>query len=213
MKPFSLVALATLLAACAGTPPPPDWQLNAKGSLERASSAYLRGDSRMEAAEFARTRQEVTSTARTDWVARAELYRCATRVASLDFEPCTAYDALATDAAAPEQAYARYLAGQASAADQALLPAPHQNTSDANLASIADPLSRLVAAGVLFRTHRATPQTIEQAIDTASGQGWRRPLLAWLKVAQQRAQSAGASDEAAKVQRRINLLLGDNPKR
>jgi hypothetical protein len=207
------IVVTVLLAACAGKPPPPDWQLNAKGSLERAASAYLRGDSRIEAAEFSRARAEVASTARTDWLARAELYRCAMRVASLDFEPCSAYEALAADAAPPEQAYARYLAGQASAADAALLPGAHQNPSDASLPGIEDPLSRLVAAGVLFRSSRATPQTITQAIDTASAQGWRRPLLAWLKVAQQRAQSAGAADEAARLQRRIDLLVTESTKR
>jgi hypothetical protein len=213
MKLFVVASLAVLLSACAGKPPPPDWQLNAKGSLERAATAYLRGDSRIEAAEFARARTEVASTARTDWLARAELYRCATRVASLDFEPCSAYDALAKDAAPAEQAYARYLAGQASSADQALLPPAHQSASDTALGGIDDPLSRLVAAGVLFRSNRATPQTINQAIETASNQGWRRPLLAWLKVAQQRAQSAGASDETQRLQRRIDLLLGQNAAR
>ena len=36
-----LIALA--LAACGNTPPAPDWQMNAKRSMERAQSAYLEG--------------------------------------------------------------------------------------------------------------------------------------------------------------------------
>ena len=45
-----------------------------------------------------------------------------TRVAALVFEPCAGFQALAQDAAPTEQAYARYLAGQALVADAALLP-------------------------------------------------------------------------------------------
>jgi hypothetical protein len=78
---------------------------------------------------------------------------------------------------------------------------------DAALAGIADPMARLVAAGVLFRRGLATPGTITLAIDTASARGWRRPLLAWLQVQLQRAQAAGAADEVARIQRRIDVVL------
>jgi hypothetical protein len=77
---------------------------------------------------------------------------------------------------------------------------------DAALKEIKDPLSQLVAAGVLFQTGRATPTTIALATDTASAQGWRRPLLAWLLVQAQRADQAGAGDEAARIRRRIAVV-------
>jgi hypothetical protein len=201
------------LAACSSTPPPPDWQMNAKGSVERAAEAWLSGDSRIEAAEFARARAEVARTGRPDLVARVELLRCATRVAALDLAPCTGFEAMAQDATPAEQAYARYLAGTAQAADAALLPEVHRplavgsTAPDSTLAAIEDPLSRLVAAGVLLRRNQATPGVIAQAVEIASAQGWRRPLLAWLKVAQQRAQAGGAVDEVARLQRRMDLIL------
>ena len=209
---FAVSVLA--LAACGNNPPVPEWQMNAKGSADRAAEAWLSGDSRVEAAEFARARSEVSRTARPDLLARIELLRCAARAAALDFEPCTGFDALASDAAPAEQAYARYLKGAAQAADAPLLPEAHRGlvgatvAPDAVLAGIADPMSRLVAAGVLFRRGLATPGTITQAIDTASARGWRRPLLAWLQVQLQRAQAAGAADEVARIQRRIDVVLG-----
>lgn len=204
--------VAGALAACGNTPPAPDWQMNAKASAERATQAWLTGDQRVEAAEFARARREVASTGRPDLAARVELLRCAARVAALDVEPCEGFDALAADAAPAEQAYARYLAGRSTAADAALLPEAHRPLGagsaapDAALAAIADPLSRLVAAGALFQRSQTTPGVITQAIETASAQGWRRPLLAWLKVQQARAQAAGAADEGARIQRRIDLV-------
>ena len=200
---------AALLAACGSTPPPPDWQMNAKGSAGRAAEAWLSGNARIEEVEFLRARGEVARTAQPALMARLELTRCATRVAALVFEPCAGFDAVAGDAAPAEKAYARYLAGQAGAEDAKLLPAPHQGlvgAQGADLKGIDDPLSRLIAAGVLLQRSAATPEVVASAVDTASQRGWRRPLLAWLGVQQRQAQAAGATDEAARIQRRIDLL-------
>ena len=62
------------------------------------------------------------------------------------------FEPLRQDAPAAERAYAAYLAGQAQPQDAALLPAPQRAVlaggADA-VKAVADPLSRLVAAGVL----------------------------------------------------------------
>lgn len=204
---------AALLAACAGTPPPPDWQMNAKDSLDRATAAYLAGNARLEALEFERARADLARTGRPELVARAELLRCATRVASLVFEDCSGFAALAQDATAEDRAYARYLAGTATASDAALLPPQHRDAaagtaSAQSLAALPDPLSTLVAAGAMMRRAEAPPAVMALATDTASSQGWSRPLLAWLNVQKQRADAAGDSAEAARLQRRIAVLLG-----
>ena len=197
-----------LLAACSSNPPAPDWQMNAKAASERAVAAYLVGNARIDATEQARARSEVARTGRVDLLARVELAHCAAEVASLAFGPCTKFEPLRADAAAPERAYADYLAGALAPADAALLPEAHRTVVNQNaaLAGIADPFSRLVAAGVLFETNRADPATIQAAIDTASAQGWRRPLLAWLQVQLKRVDAAGAAPEAAHLRRRIALV-------
>ena len=76
----------------------------------------------------------------------------------------------------------------------------------ASVQAIADPVARLVAAGVMFRMGRASPQVVQLAVDTASREGWRRPLLAWLGVQAERAEHAGARDEAARIRRRMDLV-------
>lgn len=215
---LAAAVLASLLAACASGPPPPDWQLDAHGAMQRATTAYLSGDARVEALEFERARMQTQRTGRADLLARVELARCATRVASLVFESCAGYAPLHTDASAAEQAYARYLEANLQAADIDRLPPQHRATAQALLAKrsgaaqaaqlqdIADPLARLVAAGVLLRAGLAHPASLEIASETASQQGWRRPLLAWLQAQETLAQQAGASDAAAGLRRRIDLL-------
>jgi hypothetical protein len=212
----SLTAAAAL-GACASGPATPQWRLDARSALAGFETAYLRGDSRVAAQEFARARSELASTGDAELVARAELTRCALQVASLEFDDCPGFGPLAQDAGPAARAYADYLAGRWQGIDPSLLPAQHRPTmaggGDAGLATIEDPVSRLVAAGALFRAGRIAPAGIAAAVDTAAANGWRRPLLAWLGVQEQRAQAAGDAAAAAAIRRRIELVLGAPPKR
>lgn len=216
-KTALIVAIAATLAACASKPAPPAWKSNAADALKGYSDAYLKGNTSIAESEFARARSEMSSTGRPDLVAHAELVRCATRVASLEYDECPGFAPLAQDATAAERAYAAYLAGRWQGLDPSLLPEQHQAVVRSGagqpagvLAAIADPLSRMVAAGALMQTGRIAPPDIGVATETASGQGWRRPLLMWLGVALKRAQAAGDTAEAARIQRRIDLALPDS---
>ncbi|MEZ5605987.1 MAG: hypothetical protein R3E52_02370 [Burkholderiaceae bacterium] len=196
------------LSACASGQKVPDWSISALGHVQRFNDAYLSGDARVARREFEQARADTARTGRPDLVARVELNRCAAQVASLDFAPCTGFDALAPDAGAAERAYARYLAGQAGAAEAPQLPPQHRAIAagGASVAAIDEPLARLIAAAVLLRQGRATPDVARQAVDTASHQGWRRPLLAWLGVQRQRAEQGGDAAEVARIQRRMDLV-------
>ena len=210
MNKIILVSLlAAGLAGCGSKPVQPEWKSNASGSLKGFSQSYLKGDTGAAEAEFKRARIEMASTGRPDLVAHAELYRCATRVASLEYDDCPGFQALAQDATASERAYAAYLAGNWQGLDAALLPDQHRAIvqGKGGIAAIVDSLSQLVAAGVLMKAGRIAPADIKAATETASMQGWRRPLLMWLGVAHKRASEAGDVAEAARIQRRIDLAL------
>lgn len=211
----SVLAAAALLVlvACSHTPPPPDWQLNARGGAERAVDAWLSGNTRVAEAEWRLAERETRRTADPTSLARFALLRCAAQVASLQIGPCEAFVPFAADAAEAERAYDRYLRAQASPADAPLLP-PAQRplvaldavALSARLPQVADPLSRLVAAGVAFQRGQASPALVAQAVDTASAQGWTRPLMAWLMVQRDLARQAGQADEVARIERRLALL-------
>ena len=118
--------------------------------------------------------------------------RCAVRAASLEFDGCPGFEKLRADAGAEELAYAEYLAGRG------------------QHAAAEDALSRLVFFGVQFNSGKATPENISTAIDLASAQGWRRPLLAWLGVQEKRAEAAGDREALERIRRRIGLVAGKN---
>ena len=182
--------LLALLAGCSGGPVPPDWQSNSHSALNAFQSYYLKGDTRAATLEFDRAVAELRSTGRGDLVARAELVRCAVRAASLEFDNCPGFEKLRADAGAEELAYADFLSGK------------NERTGT------DDPLSSLVSHGARFNSGKATPESISTAVDIASAQGWRRPLLAWLGVQEKRAEAAGDREALARIQRRIALVLG-----
>ena len=217
MKSALVLLVAALLAACSNKPPVPEWQLASHAAAERSLDAYLVGNAHVERQEFALARSALARTGRPELLARLELRRCAAQVASLVFEPCSGFEPLRRDAGAAERAYADYLAGSLAPRDAGLLPPAQRAAAAAGadasaLRGIDDPLSRLVAAGVLLRTGRATPEVLALASDTASAQGWRRPLLAWLEVQARRAEHAGATEEAGRLRRRIVLVDAATPR-
>ena len=210
----ALAAISVIaLAACSSQSPAPDWALVAESAAQKATAAYLQGQQRVEALQWQKARDAVASTGQPALAAKVELMRCAAQVASLEWNDCPAYEALAQDAAQEEQAYARYLQGRSQPADIELLPEAQRaaarqlgHAGGVSPVEIKDPLSSLVAAGVQLRSGRASPALLQQAVDTASAQGWRRPLMAWLLLQLKSEQQAGNSDKAAQLERRLKLL-------
>lgn len=215
---LSLLALCGLLAGCSSAPPPADWKMNAVSLLDHAQQSWLEGDTQTAELAMQKARDAIAQSGRIDLLARAELAACASHIASLDFSACSAYDKLAPDASADDQAYARFLAADWSRIDAKSIPAHYadlisaKDDAKANQATmeIKAPLPRLIAAALLFRGGRAQPATLNAAIDSASERGWRRPLLAWLEVQRKRALASGDADSAKLLQRRIDLILGQN---
>lgn len=183
-------ALIVLAAGCAGGPQAPDWQPNAAQALQSFQRHYLEGQSGLAEVDFKAARAELARTGRADLVARAELIRCAVRAASLEFDECPGFKALRYGARPEEIAYAAYLSGKGS-----------HRAGD-------DPLSRLVSLAVALRKGAIDPSGIARAVDIASDQGWRRPLLAWLGVQEKRAADSGDSETAARIRRRMDLVSG-----
>lgn len=202
------IGFVVFLSACSSGPPVPDWSVSAYGHVERARVAYLRGQDRVANREFDLARADMARTGRPDLVARVELNRCAVQVAALDFGDCPGFAPLAQDATADERAYAAYLQGQATPAQAALLTEPQRAIAAGrvNLSAEGDPVSQLVAAGVLMRQNQATPDVVAQAAAIASHQGWPRALLAWLGGQARLADERGDAAEAARIRRQMDLV-------
>ncbi len=210
---FTLVLSTLLLAACTHQPPPPDWLLTARSASEQHARFYLEGRDRLAQSQLQTARAAVSRTGNASAMARIELHACAARIASLQPPACPEFQPLADDAGQAENAYFRYLTGQLAEGDLALLPAAQQAAwhNPSSLNDITDPLSHLLAAAVLLHAGRLPPAAGRVAIDTASHQGWRRPLAHWLQLEEERLNRAGDAAAAAAMARQRARVLADVP--
>ena len=217
MKRLSLLGLA-LLAACGGAPPPPDWQLRTASALDEFRDGFLQGRPVAADRAYARAIAAVADTGEPALADRAALVRCAVASAAAAFDGCPAPPAV-SPRNAEDEAYARFLSGTWDGMARDALPAAYRPVAGAGsvekrnaaMIAVADPLSRLVAAGVLLRRAEISPEGIGAAIDTASKQGWRRPLLAWLGIAERLANERGDAEAAARFRARIAFVESARP--
>lgn len=216
---IAIACSTLLLGACASGPMPPEWQSQSHASLEKFKQHYLEGNSQLAERSFADAKAELASTGRPELVARAELVRCALGIAALDVDACQGFEDAKSDATAEDRAYADFVSGRLREQDASMLPEPYRAVAHASEAGarnkamqqIADPVSRLVAAGALFRLAQLSPQGLSAAVDTASAQGYRRPLLAYLNVQARLAESSGDSVALRSIQKRIDLVVRSLP--
>lgn len=207
------------LCACASGPAVPDWQVQSQSALQEFRQRYLEGDSSGAARAFARAKAAVASTGKPELVAKAELVRCALGVAALDFDACSDYEVQSANASADDRAYGDFINARWNALDPSRLPASYRSIATARddaarlLQGIDDPVSRLVAAGALFRATALSPAGVATAVDTASAQGYRRPLLAYLNVQARQAQSAGDTATEEAIRKRIEIVYQSLPDR
>ena len=211
------VSLVAMLTGCAGSAASPDWMMNAVDASHAAAMAFFSGNDKLARYEFAKARSEVAQTGKPNLVARVELTRCAAHLASLVIAPCPGFERLQEDVGPTELAYAAFLTRPLTAPESASLPIQYRALAAAGtdtartaaLRAITDPFSRLIAAAVLIRDAHGTPEILSLAIDTASENGWRRPLLAWLGASASVAERNGQTALAMGLRRRMSLVTGD----
>ena len=217
-KVVVMLILSVGLAACSSSAPSPDWQLQAQSASERAVKAYLKGQQGVADVEWHNAFAEVSATGQPAAMARIALLQCAAQMAALEITDCPRYQRYAPASTPVEQAYARYLSAAHSAADIAWLPQAQQAVAKQLLATHsaldalpqAQPLSQLTAAGVALRSGAISPRAVQQAVQIASEQGWRRSVMAWLLVQQRMAQAAGDAASAQAIELRLRVLQ-ENP--
>lgn len=215
MRRWAMVLCMSVLSACgSGGPPAPDWQSDSADLIERYKKYALEGENTLAERYFRQAINTTGGAGRVSETARLWLVRCATRRASLVDDDCHEYAELAkVQTTAEDRAYYQFVMRNWDEIDTARL-APHYaalvKTEPARraayLASIEDPLSRLLAAALLILRKQSDGATLSLAAETASAQGWRHPLLVYLKLLQKRAIERGGVDAAQAYAVRIRLI-------
>jgi hypothetical protein len=212
---FIIPFAALLLSACGGGPPAPDWKKDSASLIGKYSKAELKGENKLAERYFEQAQDAAGSTGKLEETAKLNLILCATRQASLNFDPCTAYLTLAKLSPNSEnETYHRFITGKWEGMDDSKLPAQYRDfvaSRDAAkqlaaLQEIKDPLSRLIAVSIAVLRKQADNAALNLAADTASEQGWRKPLLVYLKLLENHASLKNNVSQLEALRARIKLV-------
>jgi hypothetical protein len=217
-KLFCLLSLLLLLAGC-GTKPAPVWIAAGHKQLETFKQDFLTGRSPpITEIHFRNAVEEIKKGGDADRLGKAWLTRMAVQIAALTEPDVGDYPKIeAAEAVPANRNFYRFLKGDAVAVDVSLLPESYRpfwvtlRNGDAAKAAVAitaidDPLSRLIASGLSVRQGLETEVILRTAVETASQNGWKRALLAWLDRLKSFHEAAGDAEKASAISSRIDLM-------
>ena len=215
MKRGLILAGVLLLSACGSSGPPvPDWKSDSVDFIERYKKHALLGENTLAERYFQQALRATGGAGRVSETGRLWLVHCATRRAMLQDDDCREYVDLAkAETSAEDRAYYQFVTLNWNRLDASKLPAQYGSLVKAEparvntqIATIEDPLSRLLAASLVTLTGQADHATLVLAMETASTQGWRQPLLTYLKLLEKSAIERGATNEQQTYAVRIRLI-------
>jgi len=202
-KLFCLLFPLLLLAGC-GAKPAPAWIAAGHKQLETFKQDFLTGrEPPITEIHFRKAILEIKKGGDADLLGKAWLTRMALQVAVR--EELEEGEYLKTEAAEAVPAnwnFYRFLKGDAATVDVSLLPETYRpfwmafRSGDAAKAAVAitaidDPLSRLIASGLAVSRRLENDAILQIAVETASQNGWKRALLAWLERLKSSHEAAG----------------------
>ncbi len=213
-----LMVFSFLLIGCGSSKPVPEWRDASFNLLDNYKKNYLSGKERIAEAYFNKAVEEVKSSGDLDILARTYLTKYACQVAVL-----AAFDDnefLRIDAAEPilrNKSFYNFLKGDFESIDENQLPEQYmgflrafkggnQDEIDREISKIDNPLSKLIATGLLVQKNKMDETELTFAIDIASQNGWKKPLLAYLARLQSYYEMTNRPDKAARVSERIQLI-------
>lgn len=217
-KLFYLLFPILLLAGC-GAKPEPVWIAAGHKQLETFKQDFLSGRaSAITEIHFRNAVEEIKKGGNMDLLGKAWLTRMALQVAVREeLEEGEYLKTEAAEAVPANRNFYRFLKGDTAMVDVSLLPESYRpfwmafRSGDAAKAAVAitaidDPLSRLIAAGLAVSYRLENDAILQIAVETASRNGWKRALLAWLERLKSSREASGDAEKASAIRSRIELM-------
>ncbi len=217
-KAFSLLFLIFLLTGC-GSKPAPVWIAAGHQQLGNFKQDFLIGrEPPITEIHFKKAVEEIKKGGDIDLLGKVWLTRMALQIAVLrEPEDGDYLKVEAVESIPANRNYYLFLKGGVAKVDLLLLPEPYRplwaalQSGDAPkaanaIAAINDPLSRLIAAGLAVRHKLETEAILQTAVETASQNGWKMALLAWLERLKSFYEAAGSAEKALAIESRIEIM-------
>ena len=216
-KIIYLLTFSILLLGC-GSKQVPDWTKASFNQLENYKKNYLSGKEQSAELYFNKVIDEIKKSGDLEILARAYLTKYAVHVAVIEAFDDGEY--LRIDAIQPvlqNRNFFRFLKGSFDTVDERLLPQQYDGFLRAfrkgkiediahEISRIEDPLSKLIAVGLLVQKNTYDEGILKIAIDTASHNGWKRALLVYLDKLQSFYEMKKETQKAANIKQKIQLI-------
>jgi hypothetical protein len=218
MKKILFLTIVLLICACGVAGQVPVWKEKAYSQLEEYKTSFLTGREASTEPHFEKARREIAAGNDIGLLTIAYLTKYALHAASLEpFDASEFAKLYRLEPHPSDMAYCHFLKGNFSAVDGKTLPTRYAGVLSAasgrdsalagrEIAAMDDPLSRLIACGVWVRYLPADEAIFQIGIATASANGWRRPLWAYLERLQSYYLENGDQAKANSVSERLKLL-------
>lgn len=213
-----LATLAFFFVACAGRVIP-DWTITGYNRLEDFKKAYLEGDLRIANLHFLKAVEEIKKSGDPDILAKAYLIRMGVESAALDEIKAEGFlKADAVESNVENLSYYHLMTGRLEAVRVDALPPTYRELYRAlgregdragvgkAVGAIEDPISRLIACGIAVRAERADEEVLKIAVDTASQQGWKKALTAYMERLRDYYATRGMDERAVGIGKRLDLI-------
>jgi hypothetical protein len=216
-KLICLIAMGVLIIGC-GSKRAPDWTKTAFNQLDNYKKNYLMGKEQMAERHFSHAIEEIKKSGDLDVLATAYLTKNAVQVAVL--ERIDDREFLRIDATQPlhqHRSFHKFLKGEMAVVEEELMPGQYRaffrafqsgriDGATDEIVQMEDPLSRLIATGLVVHENQHDERCLKVAIDTASRNGWKKALLAYLEKLQSYYETKNEVEKAGIVRNRIELI-------
>jgi hypothetical protein len=196
----------------------PDWKNIGYNQLENYKKNYLIGRDFIAETNFRKATDEIKNSGDLDTLAKTYLTKFGVQTAVLETFRDDEY--LDIEEILPNPDYLNFfnfLRGIIAYVDGGRLPSRYRGVYHAiqakdtaelerQINGIDDPLSRLIATGVAVKQQCYNESILKDAVDTASANGWRKPLLVYLAQLQLLYEKDKSAEKADKIRKTILLL-------
>ncbi len=218
MKKLLPLFLCCLLLAGCGSKRIPDWTYAGYNQLEDFKKSFLTGDDKIAALHFKKAVEEIKKSGNPDILAKAHLTKYAVQTAVLETIDDDLYLKIAEVQSLQKNShFYHFLKGKVDQVESQFLPEQYRgimetlrkgNKADipADCAKIEDPLSRLIAIGIVIQSGENGVQLLQTAVDTASANGWKKALLIYLEKLADYYTMKKEPETATGIRKRIDLM-------
>ena len=218
MKKYLLLfTFFVFLIGCASKPVPA-WKSATFNQLEDYKYYYLIGNTQIAEMHFNKAVEEVKNSGDLEILEIAYLTKYAVQIAVLENIDDSDYNRIEVlFLSLSNKNFHEFLKGNFTSVERNLLPEQYQRFYKAfqnkktvsvtdEILDMEDPLSRLVATGLVVRNNSHDERCLQNAIATASSNGWKKALLVYLQKLLAYYEISKDMEKTAIVQKKIELL-------